>query len=406
VNEVLGQRVVLVGLADDGLDELAELVRAAGAEPVARWVQRRDAADPDRYLGRGSITQLGEYAQAASAGLIVTDDELTPRQGRNLETALDLPVLDRTAIILDIFAARAQSAEGKLQVELAQLHYSLARMRGLWTHLERLGGGIGTRGPGETQIETDRRLARQRIAHLERQLERVRTTRSTMRSRRERAGLTEIALVGYTNAGKSSLLNAIAGTDLGAAARPFHTLDPATRRVVISGRDHLFTDTVGFIRKLPHQLVDAFSATLEETLRAQLLLVIADAAQASAEQRQQAEAVEAVLQQLGSQAQRILVLNKSDLLDSQTKTRLACRYPDAVLVSALTGEGIAALLARVEHQFQLPRIHLCLPYDAGHLIADIYRLGADIEREDREDGIYLSARLPIAEIARLAEFLV
>ena len=228
--------------------------------------QRRARPDPDRYLGKGKLAELKQAVADNDANLIACDDELLPRQERNLEQEVGVPVIDRTAIILDIFADHAASAEGNLQVELAQLEYNLARMRGLWTHLERLGGGIGTRGPGETQIETDRRLARDRIASLKRRLERTKAGRSTMRQERERTQLPTVALAGYTNAGKSTLLNALTGADAGVRDRLFHTLDPTTRSFEISGRRYLLTDTVGFIRKLPHQLVDAFAATLEEAL--------------------------------------------------------------------------------------------------------------------------------------------
>src|SRR6202167_5792656 len=261
----------------DDLGELEELLRTAGVAVVGEMVQRRELPHPNTYLGPGKVIEAKEAAKQADANVIACDDELTPRQERNLEEALGLPVVDRTTVILDIFAAHAGSAEGKLQVELAQLEYNLARMRGLWTHLERLGGGIGTRGPGETQIETDRRLARNRISVLRKRLEQVKGTRAVQRAARERAALPTIALAGYTNAGKSTLVNTMTGADVGVRDRLFHTLDPSTRTLRLGGRQHLLTDTVGFIRKLPHQLVDAFGATLEETGRADLLLHVIDA---------------------------------------------------------------------------------------------------------------------------------
>src|ERR1700694_2514024 len=266
----------------DDLAELGELLRTAGVAVVGEMVQRREQPHPNTYLGPGKVEQAKAAAKACEANLIACDDELSARQERNLEEAIGLPVVDRTTVILDIFALHASSAEGKLQVELAQLEYNLARMRGLWSHLERLGGGIGTRGPGETQIETDRRLARDRIAALRRRLEHVKGTRAVQRSERERAALPTIALVGYTNAGKSTLLNALTGSEVGVRDRLFHTLDPTTRTLRIAGPAHLLTDTVGFISKLPHQLVDAFAATLEETRRADLLAHVLDASASEA----------------------------------------------------------------------------------------------------------------------------
>ena len=296
---------------------------------TGEMVQRRERPDPDRYFGRGKLAELKRAAKEADANLIAVDDELLPRQERNLEEELGMPVIDRTAIILDIFADHARSAEGKLQVELAQLEYNLARMRGLWTHLERLGagrmdGGIGTRGPGESQIETDRRLARNRISALRRRLRETKATRATMRRERERAALPTVALAGYTNAGKSTLLNTMTGSEVGVRERLFHTLDPTTRSFEISGRQYLMTDTVGFIRKLPHQLVEAFSATLEEALGADLVLHVVDASVPEDELHRMMAAVDDVLDEIGAgDTPRLLALNKVDLLEEHAPARSA-----------------------------------------------------------------------------------
>src|SRR5438445_54369 len=311
---------VAAGPQEADLAELRELLRTAGVAVAGELYQRRARPDPDRYLGKGKLAELRHTVAESGANLIACDDELLPRQEHNLEQAVGVPVIDRTAIILDIFADHAASAEGKLQVELAQLEYNLARMRGLWTHLERLGGGIGTRGPGETQIETDRRLARDRIATLRRRLAHTGQTRAVQRAERERAALPTVALVGYTNAGKSTLLNALTGSEVGVRDRLFHTLDPTTRSFEISGRSYLLTDTVGFIRKLPHQLVDAFAATLEETLQADLILHVVDASVAEEELVAMAAAVDDVLAGIGAgDRPRVLVLNKIDLVDEDRR---------------------------------------------------------------------------------------
>jgi GTP-binding protein HflX len=405
------QRAVMVAAVpageDDHLAELEELLRTAGVAAVGEMVQRRDQPHPNTYLGAGKLDEVKTQIAALDANLVACDDELSPRQERNLESALGVPVIDRTAIILDIFAAHAHTAEGKLQVELAQLEYNLARMRGLWSHLERLGGGIGTRGPGETQIETDRRLARDRIAALKRRLAHVRSTRSVMRAERERAHLPQIALAGYTNAGKSTLLNALTGATVPVRDRLFHTLDPTTRVLRAGGRDYLLTDTVGFIRKLPHQLVDAFGATLEETVRADLILHIVDASVEEDELNAMTRAVDDVLQEIAAEeAPRLLVLAKADRVDAERRAELAHRHPGALLISAETGEGIPALIDRIQVEFarRLSDVELLVPYEEGGRLAELHELAGDLEREDTPDGVRVSARLPASVAARYADF--
>ena len=409
------QRALAIGISDgredgDPLAELKELLRTAGVATAGEALQQRAAPDPDRYLGRGKLAEVKELIAERDANLVACDDELAPRQERNLEAALGVPVIDRTAVILDIFADHAHSAEGKLQVELAQLEYNLARMRGLWTHLERLGGGIGTRGPGESQIETDRRLARDRIAALRRRLARLERNRGVMRARRERSSLPRVALAGYTNAGKSTLLNALTGVEaVGVGDRLFHTLDPTTRSVPLSGRDYLFTDTVGFIEKLPHQLVEAFKATLEETVLADLILQVVDAAAPEPRRLADLAAVDAVLEEIGAGSKpRLLVLNKADLLDEEARREALLRHPGAVLVSALTGEGIEELLERVEQAFEdtLAEVELLVPYSEGARLSELHEVAGELERTEREDGVLVRARVPRAELHRFDDLAV
>ena len=403
------QRAMLVAAAPEEPDlaELRELLRTSGVAVAGEMTQRRAKPDPDRYLGKGKITELKREIKEADANLVVADDELSPRQERNLEQEVGVPVLDRTAVILDIFADHASSSEGKLQVELAQLEYNLARMRGLWTHLERLGGGIGTRGPGETQIETDRRLARDRIAALKRRLDRTRATRSVMRAERERAHLPTVALAGYTNAGKSTLLNALTGSEAEVRDRLFHTLDPMTRSFEITGRSYLLTDTVGFIRKLPHQLVEAFAATLEEALEADLILHVVDASVPEDEMAEMLSAVDDVLADIGANDRpRLLALNKVDLLADDDRRALSFRYPRAVQVSAATGEGLEQLADAIEGRFlsSLRPMELLVPYGEGGRLSELHDLAGEMEREDTPEGVHVRARVPAGVVSRFERF--
>jgi GTP-binding protein HflX len=400
-----------VGAIEEGddLEELGELLRTAGVGVVGQMMQRRESPHPNTYLGPGKVAEAKAAAKAADANLIACDDELTARQERNLEEAIGLPVIDRTTVILDIFASHAGSAEGKLQVELAQLEYNMARMRGLWSHLERLGGGIGTRGPGETQIETDRRLARNRIAALRRRLEHVKGTRAVQRAERERAAMPTISLVGYTNAGKSTLLNAMTGAEVGVRDRLFHTLDPTTRTLRIAGRTHLLTDTVGFISKLPHQLVDAFAATLEETRRADLLIHVLDASAGEEHAASMKAAVEQTLEEIGAGEQpRLLVLNKADLLDEDARRELRLHNPQATLISAETGEGLAELEQRIEAELAhtLRPLELLVPYADGGSLAELHELAGDVTREDTAEGVRVRALVPARLAERFARFAV
>ena len=413
------QRALAIGIVDgrtegEPLAELKELLRTAGVATAGVATQQRPQPDPDRYFGRGRLAELKEEIAACNANLVACDDELAPRQERNLESALGVPVIDRTAVILDIFADHAHSAEGKLQVELAQLEYNMARMRGLWTHLERLGagrmdGGIGTRGPGESQIETDRRLARNRIAALRRRLRQSEKNRGVMRARRDSSSLPRIALAGYTNAGKSTLLNALTGAEVEVRDRLFHTLDPTTRTFELSGRDALLTDTVGFIEKLPHQLVEAFKATLEETVLADLILHVVDASAPEERRLAEMQAVDEVLEEIGAgEKPRLLVFNKVDLLSEEELQEAGLDHPEAALISAQDGAGLDELRERIEAAFEetLAEVELLIPYSEGGRLHELHEVAGDLERTEREDGVLVRARVPVAEMHRFSDLAV
>jgi GTP-binding protein HflX len=395
---------------DEELAELEELARTAGVEPVDSLTQHRARPDPRTYVGKGKLAELKEVYPASEAEVLLVDEELSPVQQRALENALQARVVDRTQLTLDIFAQHAVSAEGKLQVELAQLEYNLPRMRGMWQHLERLGGGVGTRGPGETQLETDRRLARRRISLLRRRLRGLGQQRATRRKSRRRSETPTIALAGYTNVGKSTLLNALTGAGASVNDRLFETLDPTTRGFEVEGRRYLVTDTVGFIRRLPHQLVEGFAATLEETLVADTVLHVADASVPEARLDEMLEAVDGVLREIGAGELPVeLVLNKIDAVDALGRRRLANRFPDALQVSARTGEGLDELRRRIANLFaeRFEPVRLLIPYAEGSRLAELYALGAPVdERADRPEGVFIRARLPRAEVRRFAPYLI
>ena len=403
--------------AEDELGELRELTRTALVEPVESLVQQRNRPDQKTYVGKGKLEELKALYEECGADVLIVDDELDPTQQRTLEDALSTRVVDRTQLILDIFAQHAVSAEGKLQVELAQLEYNLPRMRGMWKHLERLGGGtgavgagVGTRGPGESQLESDRRMARNRITQLRARLKGLRNQRGVRRKERKRAEVPTVALAGYTNVGKSTLLNALTGAEVSVENRLFETLDPTTRGFEHDGKRYLVTDTVGFIRRLPTQLVQGFASTLEETLVADVILHVADASISEDRMREQIAAVDAVLTEIGGDDLPItLVLNKIDRLDPLGRRRLENRFPEALLVSAATGEGLEELREQVAALFadRFEDVRLLVPYDEGTALSALYALGAPIdERRDTDAGVLIRAKLSSRDTRRFAKYLV
>jgi GTP-binding protein HflX len=392
---------------EESLEELAGLTAAAGATVSERVIQERQAATPSLYFGSGKVEEMAEAARASGANLFISDDPLSPIQERNLSEALGIKVIDRTALILDIFAQRARSAEGKLQVELAQLTYLLPRLVGQWKHLERLGGGIGTRGPGETQLESDRRVIRQRVQKLKHELQGVQAHRRLQRASRRRSGVPVVALVGYTNAGKTTLLNRLTGSHLTAADQLFVTLDPAARLVERpSRRPFVLTDTVGFIRKLPHELVAAFRATLEELTEADVLVHVVDACHAAHEEHM--AAVDALLRELGvADRPTVLALNKIDRLDeAQAGAALAGRR-SAVALSAVTGEGMETLLDAIEKVLPVSgAVTLRIPHGDGAALALCYERGRVLARADEPAYVTLEVELPGPALAAVAAYRV
>ena len=414
------ERAYLVGLetqgakleAEDSLSELATLVAAAGGKVVGRTMQRRRAPDPNTFVGKGKVATLAVEAKRLAVDLIVCDEELSPRQQRGLEEILAVRVVDRSAVILDIFAKHAQTKEGRLQVEVAQLEYMRPRLRGMWQHLERLGGGVGTRGPGETQLESDRRVVERRLADLKARLALVEQQRERSRRSRSKEGLFLAALVGYTNAGKSTLLNALTGADVLVADQPFATLDPTTRRTALpNGTVVLLSDTVGFVNKLPPTLVAAFHATLEELGDADLLVHVVDVSHPNLHERMRV--VDDTLKELGlGECPRLMALNKADALrgaeGEALREALGAEFPHAVFVSSLTGGGVDGLRVRlaIEAARGWQTVAVRLPHSAGALLHRIREHGSLRRAEYGESGIYVEAEVPpafAAEIERVGE---
>jgi GTPase len=411
------ERIVLVGVTmggqtdeetDEGLDELSLLIDTAGADEAARVTQRRDVPDSAFYIGKGKVEELKEVCLALDADTVVFDNELTPGQQYNLERALGRTALDRTAVILDIFAQNAHTQEGKAQVELAMLRYRLPRLRrGAKAGLSQQGGGIGTRGPGETRLEVDRRRIMRRIEKLERDLKDLQRTRSTQRKSRSRSGLASVVIVGYTNAGKSTLLNSLTRAGVLVEDRLFATLDPTTRRLSLPGGEPvLLTDTVGFIRALPHGLVESFKSTLEVAAAADMLVHVVDGSATHPDQ--QITAVREVLAEIGADnVPEFIVFNKADMLDDHGAA-LVEEYQGAVAVSALQNQGMDVLLRRLSDRMRaISKVtELLVPFERGDIVASVHREGEVVSIEEAETGLRIRARLSEASAGRLREFVV
>jgi GTP-binding protein HflX len=413
----VSERAALVGLLsphmpasdpDHVLDELAGLAEAAGAHVVLRLLQERPKPDPSTFLGSGKVETLAAAVAESRVDVVIFDNELSPAQLRNLEERLGVSVVDRTQLILDIFAKRARTREGKLQVELAQLKYLMPRLVGAATALSRLGGGIGTRGPGETKLETDRRRIRHRIASVSREIENVRRRRGQLRERRHKAAVPTVALVGYTNAGKTTLFNSLTGEEARASNALFVTLDPLVRRVKMPDRRQLLmSDTVGFIDRLPHQIVAAFRATLEEAAEADLLLHVIDAS--AAERDRHVETVRAVLHEIGaSRVPTLDVFNKADLLEPAERKRIEALHPGGFCISALRGEGRAELLDAIASRLALDTARVTLQFDLERgerdAIAELYRHGRVLRHMATDGRVSIEAELPRRVLSRFAAY--
>lgn len=420
------EKIVLVGMVtsettqtevEQSLDELALLVDTAGADVMARVIQRRDAPDPATFVGKGKAEEIRDISYEVDSDTVVFDEELSPAQQRNLEKIFGRTAIDRTAVILDIFAQNARTQEGKAQVELALLRYRLPRLRGRLTSLSQQTGGfsgqgvIGTRGPGETQLEVDRRRLMRRVTHLERELKELEKNRSTQRRQRQRSRIRNVSLVGYTNAGKSTLLNQITGAGTLAENKLFSTLDPITRRGTLPGGESvLFSDTVGFVRKLPHQLVEAFRSTLDEVNDADLLVHVVDGS--SADPQAQIDAVHGVLNEIETtRIPELLVFNKTDRLDAHQRADLQAlldRYPGSIKSSALTGDGVEEVVRTIGDRLRAmrPVVEFMLPFDRGDLIAMLHREGEVITESETPDGMFIRARFDGAVAGNLSDFLV
>jgi len=399
---------------EESLDELAQLAHTAGIQVVGQMVQRMQSPNPATFIGPGKVEELAAEAIESAADVVIFDDELSPRHGRELEKALGerVKVLDRTALILDIFAQHAHTREGALQVELAQYEYRLPRLTRAWAHLARQAGGraggatggVGVRGPGETQLETDRRVIRRRIAQLKQELEKVRAHRGRYRARRRREGIPVVSIVGYTNAGKSTLLNALADAGVLVEDKLFATLDPTTRRVELPGGGAaLFTDTVGFIQKLPTHLVAAFRATLEEVTEGDLLLHVLDVTHPHV--MRQAQAVRETLEDIGADKPVVNALNKIDRLSTPDALRsLTSRFVSGIPISARTGEGLDLLLARVERvlEVQMAWLDVHIPYESGELVDVFHRRGLIEQEEHTETGTRIVGRIPRELVGRFS----